>query len=152
MSLPDRPHICKVMNYLRFSVWSMVALACMVIGCKDKRDRQMIEKQGDIAAEAIRTIPLLQQFCSRFADGHHFISYVTGKESQTTWNSKVGLFGRYVIDMQVRTAVDRSTLKLSLVGTAVSHHPRSRWHFELSGWSAGCELRTVIFGPRASLA
>lgn len=76
----------------------------------------MIEKQAKIAEEAIQTIPLLRQFCSRFADGHHFISYVTGKESQTTWNSKVGLFGRYVVDMQVPASIDRSTFKLSLVG------------------------------------
>lgn len=47
-------------------------------------------------------IPEIQQFHELFPDATSFISYSTGENGTPTWNSKAGLYGRYVLQMQVK--------------------------------------------------
>jgi hypothetical protein len=46
-------------------------------------------------------IPCVQQFDRLFPSAEHFISYFTGTHGPSTWNAEVGLYGRYLLTMQV---------------------------------------------------
>ena len=47
-----------------------------------------------------RDIPIVSQFQSLFPEADHFISYYTAEYGMPTWNSKVGIAGRYRLAMQ----------------------------------------------------
>ena len=73
-----------------------VIVGLSAFGCGRADDINIVKRQGEIVARALEQIPLLRAFKKRFPDSHHFISYITGKDGRTTWNSKAAIFGRYV--------------------------------------------------------
>jgi len=83
-------------------------------GCGRAGDGEIVKRQDEIVNKALEEIPLLRAFKSRFPDSRHFISYITGKDGSTTWNSKAALFGRYVLQMRVSVNIDRDTFKVRL--------------------------------------
>lgn len=90
-------------------------ITCLsAFGCTHADDREMVKRQDEIVARALEEISLLRAFKKRFPDSQHFISYITGKDGRTTWNSKTALFGRYVLQMRVPANIDRDTLKVRL--------------------------------------
>jgi len=50
---------------------------------------------------ARREVSYVREFEEVFPGAIGFFSYYTGTYGPTTWNSKVGLFGRYVLQMQL---------------------------------------------------
>ena len=56
---------------------------------------------GRAVASARSTIPVIEQFERLFPGSDHFISYYTGTHGPPTWNSHAGLYGRYVLTMQM---------------------------------------------------
>jgi len=90
-------------------------IACLSFaGCAQADDTEMVKRQDKIVARALEELPLLRAFKNRFPDSRHFISYITGKDGRTTWNSKAALFSRYVLQMRVSASIDRNTLKVRL--------------------------------------
>jgi hypothetical protein len=55
-----------------------------------------------------KEIPAAGQFEELYGKTYHFISYYDGNYGKPTWNSKVGLFGRYILGMHVPVAFDHS--------------------------------------------
>ncbi len=60
-----------------------------------------------------KEIPYVPEFIRLFPNSIHFYSYYTGEAGSPTWNSKAGLFGRYVLTMQIPVTFDstRTTVK-----------------------------------------
>lgn len=44
----------------------------------------------------------------QISDADHFISYYTGDYGQPTWNTRFGLFGRYVVTIQSEIEFDKT--------------------------------------------
>ncbi len=65
-------------------------------------------KYGQTVINGRRTIPYAQQFSELFTNRQEFISYYTGAFGPQTWNSKAGLYGRYVLSMQMRIRMDKT--------------------------------------------
>jgi hypothetical protein len=72
-------------------------------------------------ASAIGTEPNVRSFDALFPNGEHFISYFTGLAGQPLWNSKAGLYGRYVLTMQFDVALDRKAGTLTASGQPEFH-------------------------------
>lgn len=93
----------------------LAVIACLsAFGCARADEGEMVKRQDEIVARALEELPLLRAFKNRFPDSRHFISYITGKDGRTTWNSKTPIFGRYVLQMRVPARIDRDTLKVHL--------------------------------------
>ena len=104
---------------MKYIYFVLILIACfMGAGCEraDEDDSAMIMNQEIIVACALKEEPLLGAFNNRYPKSVHFISYISGKDGQTTWNSKSPLFDRYVLQMRVAATIDRKTLKVQLRG------------------------------------
>ena len=55
----------------------------------------------DAVASGRTSIPQVQEFESLFKDPRHGITHYTGVYGTPTWESKAGVFGRYIVVMQV---------------------------------------------------
>jgi len=56
----------------------------------------------------VAELDVAKDFDALFPDAEHFISYYTGTKGDPTWNSKVGLNGRYVLTMKFGIGFDDS--------------------------------------------
>jgi hypothetical protein len=94
-----------------------VAFAVFAVGCLRGDDDQLVKNQDQIARNALSTVPLLRSFKNQYPKSQNFISYITGADGQTTWNSKAALYGRYVLQMSVPVRINSGPLNVQLVGT-----------------------------------
>ena len=60
----------------------------------------------------VHTIPFAREAEDRFEPTQHFISYYTGRYGPPTWNTKFGLYGRYVITIQAKVEFDRTRRRI----------------------------------------
>lgn len=51
--------------------------------------------------DGLHVIPYVREFGELYPDSQYHISYFTGQFGKTTWISKVGLYGRYILTMEV---------------------------------------------------
>jgi hypothetical protein len=95
----------------------LIGIFCFGLsGCGKVSDRELVYRQDVLVNNALKDLPLLASFKSRYPHSEHFISYVTGENGRTTWNSKALLFGRYILHMTAPAIIDRKSLKVSLEG------------------------------------
>jgi hypothetical protein len=93
----------------------LFAATCFTLsGCGRLSDRELVIRQDEIVAKALKEVPLLVAFKARFPESVHFISYVTSKEGRTKWNSKSAIHGRYILHMTVPIGIDRKTVQVTL--------------------------------------
>ena len=63
---------------------------------------------ADAVTNGVAELDVAKDFEALFRDSEHFISYYTGTKGDPTWNSKVGLHGRYVLTVQFGIGFDDS--------------------------------------------
>jgi hypothetical protein len=51
-------------------------------------------------------IPIVREFCKLYPEAHSSISYFTGSRGPTTWQSRVGLHGRYILYLETEIELD----------------------------------------------
>lgn len=62
------------------------------------------------------SIPSAAQFQELFPKSRHFITYYTGREGPSVWNSKAGIGNRYVLSMQFPITLDRANARVTTFG------------------------------------
>ena len=69
--------------------------------------------------DGLNAIPVVSQFAKQFPRSIHFISYfpVESPKQKRIWNSETGIYGRYVLTMQVPILIDPVSNKVSLDGS-----------------------------------
>jgi hypothetical protein len=93
----------------------LAAIICL-IGCNSPGSEKNVAEDYDKSlADGLTSLKDASQFEKLFPKSEHFISYYTG-DGTHIWNSKAGLYGRYVLSMQVEIKIDRNTHKVSANG------------------------------------
>jgi hypothetical protein len=91
-----------------------LCLLSFLPSCWGKRGNM---KRYDQALQSgFETIPYTKQFSTLFPDSNNFISYYTGEYGTPTWNSKVGLYGRYVLQLQITITLNEPRSKIGGYG------------------------------------
>jgi hypothetical protein len=76
---------------------------------------------ADAVANGVVELDVAKDFEALFPDAEHFISYYTGTKGDPTWNSTVGLHGRYVLTVQFGIGFDASRTHPAMEGVPVFH-------------------------------
>ncbi|HUS10586.1 MAG TPA: hypothetical protein VMZ30_08985 [Pyrinomonadaceae bacterium] len=80
-------------------------------GAQEKAALQ--SKRYDLSiAYGKQSIPIVMEFHRLFGDAVSSISYYTGEYGDPEWNSKVGLYGRYILTMQFKIELDDTRTKI----------------------------------------
>lgn len=87
-------------------------VGCYLLGS----DKNVAEDYAKSLADGLTSLENASQFEKLFPKSEHFISYYTAIYGTPTWNSKAGIYGRYVLTMQFEIKVDRNTYKVSAMG------------------------------------
>lgn len=81
------------------------------LACVPTASSQMNANNYKRALESgTRDIPYARDFSQLFPKAVHFYSYYSGKVP--LWNSKAGLYGRYILTMQIPVSFDESKTKV----------------------------------------
>lgn len=64
----------------------------------------------------LRDIPFVAEFDRLYPGADHSISYYTGTHGSTTWNSTVGLHGRYVLSLHCGITLNRTRTRVVTYG------------------------------------
>jgi hypothetical protein len=96
------------------------------------------DRMQDAVSNARREISFAREFDTLYPGAKGFFSYYTGEKGPTTWNSKVGLFGRYILTMQVRVTMDADRIHV------ISHQDPSFFLMEVSQINPLGEGRVAI--------
>jgi hypothetical protein len=60
------------------------------------------------SSNGLKTIPYATQFATLYPDSKHSYTYYTGAKGSPVWNSTTGLYGRYILSMEVDVSFDSS--------------------------------------------
>jgi hypothetical protein len=63
---------------------------------------------ADAVANGVGELDVVKDFEELFPGSHHFISYYSGTKGDPTWNSKIGLHGRYVLSVKFNIKFNES--------------------------------------------
>jgi hypothetical protein len=82
---------------------------------KGAQEKAALQSQRyDLAiAYGKKSIPIVMEFHRLFGDAVSSISYYTGEAEDREWNSKVGLYERYILTMQFKIELDDTRTKIS---------------------------------------
>ena len=86
---------------MRIALLTLSLIAVLLSGCQRGN---MTEAVTNGAAE----LDVVRDFEALFPEARHFISYYTGTKGDPTWNSRVGLHGRYVLTVKFPIVFDVS--------------------------------------------
>ncbi len=75
----------------------LLTFAC---GPNTSRDYKRAVEDGQ------KTIPYAKEMIALFPGSKSFISYYTGDFGTPTWNTEVGIFGRYILTLQTKITFD----------------------------------------------
>jgi hypothetical protein len=120
---------------LKFYVAGFILL-CVVSGCgRNERAAKLREAHSRALKSGLETIPSVKEFIDLYPDCDNYFSYFTGEAGTTTWRSRTGLYGRYILDMSVEVELDDSRSNVTAFGEP---------HFSL------VEIRNINSGPEGS--
>jgi hypothetical protein len=119
---------------------SLVLVACDIPNPK---------AQAAAVANGISEIPEVKQFTSLFPDADHFITHYSGTKGPSSWNSKAGLHGRYLVSLTFPIEFDATRTHPKRTGPAEFHlrevsEVRTRADGSLDGYS--CTTNQIPFG------
>lgn len=95
---------------------SISVLICLAVSACDSATNKAAAE-----ANAVADIVEVTQFAAMFPDSKHFISYYTGTRGDSRWNSKAGVHGRYIIEMQFGIDFDPSRTKPKRISPPIFH-------------------------------
>ena len=110
----------------------LLATAFLFAGCSPPH----WENYDQTIGHGTVSIPSVAQFKELFPKSRHFITYYTGREGPSVWNSKAGIGNRYILTMQFPVTLDRANAKVTKFGdpkfflnevTTVSQLPDGRF-------------------------
>jgi hypothetical protein len=85
--------------------WLVLGPIILSVSCSHKGYDQALES-------GLETIPYASEFNQFFPGSDNFISYYTGQAGEPIWNSKAGLYGRYILSLQVKITFDETRTKI----------------------------------------
>lgn len=97
-------------------------LLCVLPACahagdsgQQKELKELQEKAASLdkgyklaVADGVKNVPVVAEFNRLFDGANNSISYYTGEYGSPEWNSKVGLYDRYVLTMQAKIELDEA--------------------------------------------
>ena len=69
----------------------------------------------------VAELGIASDFDALFPGSHHFISYYSGNKGQPTWNSRIGLHGRYVLTARFHVRFDSNRIHPTRSGEVRFH-------------------------------
>jgi hypothetical protein len=90
-------------------------MSLLLVSC-GLQSSDLVWKEDIVVANALAEVELLKEFHTLYPESKHFISNIARTSPPPKWNSIAGLYGRYVVHIQVPIAVHRKELKITIVG------------------------------------
>lgn len=101
------------MHKLALSVVLCFLASCSHQGALKQEKTASLNKAYDLAiAGGKKSIPIVTEFHRLFADSVSSISYYTGEYGDPEWNSKAGLYERYILTMQLKIELDDTRTRI----------------------------------------
>ena len=86
---------------MRIALLMLLLIPLLLSGCQRGN-------MADAVTNGVAELDVAKDFDALFPNAEHFISYYTGTKGDPTWNSKVGLHGRYVLTAKFGIGFDDS--------------------------------------------
>ena len=144
------------------------AIICLIVASCAVGCERTPANYGKAVTDGLQSIQSAAEFDALFPNAEHFISSYTGEYGRPTWNSKAGLHGRYIINLQVYITFDSRGRKIAsqqiptfllteissidLQTRRTSYNPQSELRFGKAKWQefieSGGDISVLVAEPK----
>lgn len=101
--------MCVVLRFLVL-FWACLAMSCDKLG---------VDNYGAAVRSGKADVPLIRDFVAMFPRSVHEITHYSGQMGNPSWRAAVGVYGRYVISLEVPITLDSSRTRILSTGQPV---------------------------------
>ncbi len=104
---------CRTKSTIRNVAWLALGPIIFSASCSQGWVSPVNRGYNQAVQSGRETVPYARDFNQFFPNSDNFISYYTGQVGPPIWNSKAGLYGRYVLSLQFKIKFDETRTKIT---------------------------------------